>query len=372
MSGAEQSLLSFLEKIDREKIKPIVLLPEDGPFSKKLKDIGIEVLIFPFLIKFGEPHSIFKIPKILRAIYGITKIIKRKRIDIVHSNSPRAGFLGGLSAKLSSVFSIIHVRDIYLTPFSHPLKAFLLDIFSDIIVSVSEATRVSISEKRRAIDVKVKVIYNGIDIKKVDALKFRNVREEMGLRKEEILIGSIGILHSVKGHDILLRAIPYIKNKFSFVKALIVGDCLREEEKGYKDELKKIVKILGIEENVIFTGFREDIFDILNSIDILVLASKYPDPFPRILLEASAMRKPIVASRVGGIPEIIKNGISGILFEPSDHFALSDIIISLLENRERAEQLARNARKMVEDNFSIEKHVSEMTNLYFELFHKIQ
>lgn len=367
ISGAERSLLSFFEKIDRKLIEPILLLPEDGPLLKETEKIGIETIVLPYLIKFGESHSLFKLSRILRAVYMIVEIIKRKKIDIVHSNSPRAGFIGGLSARLALVPSVIHVRDIHQSPFSNYFKASILDALSDKIIAVSNATKISIGEKRRSLIKKVDVVYNGIDIEKIDSMMFRDFRKEIGVDNDVKLIASIGILHPVKGHDTLIKSIPLVKEKFPLLKALIVGDCFLEKEREYRDELKNLAESVGVLGDVIFTGFREDIFNVLKAIDIFVLPSKYPDPFPRALLEASAMKKPIIATRVGGIPEIIKDGFSGILIEPEDHLTLANAIILLLEKDELAHSLAFRSRKILEENFTIEKHLEKILYLYFEI-----
>jgi glycosyltransferase involved in cell wall biosynthesis len=367
MSGAEHSLLSLIEKLDRERFNPIILLPENGILEKKAKELGIETIVFPYLIKFGEGYRPWKLPKILMAVLGIVKLIKRKNIDIVHSNSPRAGFLGGLCAKLSKVASVIHVRDIHLSPFSNSLKAFILDILSDKIIAVSGATMLSIIEKRTYLERKTRVIYNGIDLKKIDSITFKDIRKELGLSEEELVMGSIGIIHPAKGHETLLRSVPIVKEKFPSLKVLIIGESFIEKERRYKDFLLNLTIELGISNDVIFTGWREDVLDLLKAMDIFVLPSIYPEPFPRTLLEASALKKPIVATKVGGVMEIVKDGHTGVLVSPSNHYELASAIISLLENRDKAEELAVNARKFLEGNFTIEKHVREITNLYLEL-----
>ncbi|MGQ9617710.1 MAG: glycosyltransferase [Candidatus Aminicenantia bacterium] len=367
ISGAEKSLLSFLERVDREIIEPIVVLPDKGPFYEKIKEAGIETILIPYLIKFGEAHSVLKIPRIIKGISRLCGFIKRRNIHIVHSNSPRAGFMGGLSAKLSSAKSIIHVRDIYLSPFSNLIKASILNILSDKIIAVSEATRKSVIQKLKSLSKKVEVIYNGIDLSKIDSLKFKNIKKEMGIREDEILIESVGILHPVKGHDTFIKAIQYVRERFPNIKALIVGDVLREEDKFFKKELETLTKELGISEQVIFTGFRDDVLGLMNSMDLIVLPSKYEEPFPRVLLEASILRKPILATKVGGIPEIIKDGFSGLLFPPSDYMALADAIKYLIERKDVAKRFGLAARKIVEESFRIEKHVDNLIRLYIDL-----
>lgn len=370
VSGGERSLLSFFEKVDKKFLEPMLLLPEDGPFFKEAEKVGVETVILHSLIKFGESHSLFKIPRILKALFEIVKIIKSKRIDIVHSNSPRTGFLGGLSAKIASVSSVIHVRDIHLSPFSNYFKALILDALSDKIIAVSNATKNAVMQKRTKLEFKTKVIYNGIDFEKLDKILTKNIRHELGIGENVPIIGSVGIIHPVKGHDTVIRASAIVRERFPNLKVLITGGYLLEADRLFEMELRNLVKELNLTDCVIFTGFRDDIYDILSIMDVLILASNYPDPLPRILIEASAMRKPIVATKVGGIPEIVEDGISGILIEPSDYKSLAEAVISLLENRPLATEMGLNARKIAESKFSIETHVREIENIYIELIKK--
>ena len=367
MSGAEFSLLSLLEKVDKEKFNPTLLLPEEGPFFQKAKQAGIEGILLPSMIKFGEGYRVHKLPKFITSLYKVMKVIKQKRINIVHSNSPRVAFLGGMAAKLSSIPSVIHVRDIHQSPFSQPLKSRLLDFLSDMIVSVSQATKDSIAEATPSIESKIKVVYNGIDFERLDNRPIRDIRPEFGIRENTPIIGSVGLIHPVKGLEILIRSASVIKNQFPSIKVFIIGGALLEMDIKYINGLDNLVKELDLEDNVIFTGFREDVFDLIKAMDVLVHPAIYPEPFPRSLLEAAAMKKPIVATKVGGVPEILDHDVSGLLIEPSDPTSLAKAVLSLLNNKEKAENLALKARQKVEKSFSIEKHVDHIETIYVKL-----
>jgi len=368
MSGSEFSLMGLIENLDKRRFNPILLLPEEGPFYKKAKEMSIETIILPCMIRFGEGYRFNKIPKILTSLHKLVRIIKQKGIHLVHSNSPRASYLGGMAARLASIPSVTHVRDIHQSPFSHPFKARLLGYLADTVVAVSSATKDSISGAIPSLESKIEVIYNGIDIQEFDDRDPKDIRQEFGISKRAPVIGSVGIIHPVKGHDILIRATVLIKKHFPSVKVFIVGGALFEKDRVFRLELDKLVEDFGLDKNIVFTGFREDVFDFIQAMDVLVHPATYPDPFPRILLEASALKKAIVATRVGGVPEILAHDVSGLLVEPGDPESLAEAVISLLRDRKKAEEFALKARQAVEKSFTIEKHVSNMTAIYERLF----
>lgn len=363
-------MLSLIEKLNKNIFKPFLALPENGLMVRKAKDLGVETFVVPHIIKLGEGYRLWKVLKITKCICDMIELIKKNKINIVHSNSPRAGFIGGFVAKLTSSASVIHVRDIHLSPFSNYFKALILDALSDKIIAVSNATKNAVMQKRTKLEFKTKVIYNGIDFEKLDKILTKNIRHELGIGENVPIIGSVGIIHPVKGHDTVIRASAIVRERFPNLKVLITGGYLLEADRLFEIELRNLVKELNLTDCVIFTGFRDDIYDILSIMDVLILASNYPDPLPRILIEASAMRKPIVATKVGGIPEIVEDGISGILIEPSDYKSLAEAVISLLENRPLATEMGLNARKIAESKFSIETHVREIENIYIELIKK--
>ena len=367
MSGAEFSLVSLLEKINRKRFNPILLLPQNGPFYDKANKIGIETLILPTMIKFSEGHNLSTFPKIVKAVYQLTHLIQKKNIQLVHSNSPRTAYIGGIAAKLTSIPSVIHVRDIHLSPFSHPLKARFLNILSDEIVAVSSATRDSILKSAPYLEPKIKVVYNGVDIKRLESIRFKDIRNEFGLKKDVPVIGCVGIIHPAKGQDILIQATALIKKSFPHVKVFLIGGIFLKKAKNYENELRRLTKKLGLEEIVVFTGFRSDVFDLINAMDVVVHPAIYPDPFPRSLLEASAIGKAIVATRVGGIPEMLENDVSALLIEPSVPIAIAEAVEHLLSEKTKARELASEAKSRIEKNFSIERHVENITAIYERL-----
>ena len=364
MSGAEFSLLSLMKGLDREQLRALLLLPEEGLFADRAREMGIELLIVPSMIRFGEVHGLATLPRAIKTIWRIVKIIRRQRVRVVHANSPRAAYIGGLAGRLAGAFTLTHVRDIDQSPFLSLTKSRMLGFLTDKIIAVSQATADAIFVVNPALRGKTEVVYNGIDLKGITVPPRQEIRGRLGISSSVKLIGAVGVIHPAKGQDILIRAAARISAVFPSLKVLLIGQVFHRNDESYGMKLKELVSELGIKDNVIFTGFRDDIFALIQALDVFVHPAIFRDPLPRTLLEAAACGRPIVATKTGGIPEIIDDGISGILVEPGDAAALAVAVISLLQHPHEALCLGVAARKKIEQDFPIHKHVSAITKIY--------
>jgi glycosyltransferase involved in cell wall biosynthesis len=364
VSGAEFSLLNLIKHLDRTRFIPHMLLAGSGPLAEIAEREGIPVIVLPELKQFEGGFHIVRFPELLWTVWRVGAIIRKNKIDLVHCNSPRAAYIGGAAARLAGIPSVIHVRDIVFSPFASALKSRFLNWVSDSIITVSDATRLSVIRRYPRINQKTHTIVNGVDIGHMDGLPVTNVRGGLGVGDIAPLVGSVGMISEVKGNDVLIRALAIVKRSFPEIRALIVGAPFHPGDAKYFCELKELVGRLGLEANVVFPGFREDVLDLIRSLDLLVHPAVYPDPLPRVLLEAAALRIPIVATRVGGVPEIIEDGKSGVLVDPGDPEALAQGIMGLLEDKVKARRLAETARKRVEEFFSIQGHVDRVMAIY--------
>ncbi len=367
MSGAEFSLLSLMKGLDREQFRALLLLPEEGLFADRAREMGIELQIVPSMIRFGEMHGLAALPRAIKSIWRIVKIIRRRRIQVVHANSPRAAYIGGLAGRLAGVFTVTHVRDIDQSPFLSPAKSRLLGLLSDKVIAVSQSTADAVLGVNPALRGKTEVVYNGIDLQEIAEHPPQETRDGLGISSSVKLIGAVGVIHPAKGQDVLIRAAARIRAVFPSFNVLLIGQVFHRNDESYETKLKALASELGIKDNIIFTGFRADVFALIQALDVFVHPAVFRDPLPRTLLEAAACGRPIVATRTGGIPEIIDDGISGILIEPGDAAALAAAVISLLQHPHEARCLGEAARKKIEQAFPIRKHVSAMTAIYRSL-----
>jgi glycosyltransferase involved in cell wall biosynthesis len=366
-SGAEFCLLRLMAGLEKKKFQPMLLLPEPGPLSNQAETMGIETIILPSLIKFGEPFRFWKTFRIFRAAWLLKKIIREKKIDLLHANAPRAVYAGGPAAWFGKIPLVTHVRDIEWSPFSSRFKSRYLGFFSTRIVPVSHAVARSILRVNPALSAKTEVIYDGFDTETISSALRTDIRREWRLAPGTRLIGSVGIIHPSKGQDILIRAAARLKPMIPTIKLLLIGEVFHPDAKAYRDGLENLAEELGIGDDVIFTGFRHDALTLIQGLDVFVHSAVIPDSLPGALIEAAALGKAIVAARVGGVGEIVEHEDSALLVEPGDVDSLAAAIRSLLTDTEKADRLSRQARRRATSIFAIQSHLEGVSRMYEQI-----
>ncbi len=211
---------------------------------------------------------------------------------------------------------------------------------------------------------KIAVIPSGIDFSVFDEIKDRNfLQREFGFADDDFLVGIVAALEDHKGHAYLFQATKIIREHSPKIKLIVVGTG------SLRLELESQVHQLGIEDIVFFLGFREDVPRILASLDLFVLSS-HLEGLGSSLLDAMASRLPVVATRAGGIPEIVRHGETGLLVPPKDPEALAKAIIELYHDRNLANYLAEKGREYVRRHFSAEAMADRVVDLYFKIARK--
>ena len=355
LGGGQRSLLLILERLNKKRFKPFLICPSGGDLIEKAKKLGVETAI----IKMGtlKRLNFFYIPV---TVWKLKRFIKQKNIDLIHTDAPRQTFYTGIAARLAGKPIIWHVR--VSDPEENVYNKFLLTLSSKVI-AVSKAVRERLEEVAPRSD-KFVVIYNGVDLTEFNQqLADKRFKEEFEIEDDWILVGTVGQLTRGKGQDIFLRAAAQVSKLFPNVKFIIVGDGNED----YRKKLEDLSKELRIAEKVIFAGFREEIPQIMSSLDIVVLSSTHLEGFSRIILEGMASSKPVIATRVGGNPEAVKDGKTGILVSPGDPQRLAKAILELVKNENKRFQLGIAGRRRSEKLFNIEKNIAQIEKLYEEL-----
>lgn len=361
IGGAEVSLFNLVNKLDREHFAPVVAIPSGGQFFDKLKKTGIDIKI----LSLGE-FSRKKIFSFLFPTIKLTNLIKKERIDLVHANSIYIAEQSYFAAKLAGVPCICHVRDLAPVLGAGVLR---LAAFKNTqkIIAISEAVKKDLVEKLHVPENKIIRIYNGVDTEEfspdICPDKFRS-EFNLGSKK---LIGMVGRFSPEKGQEIFLRAAEEVLKVYNDVKFVIVGDAKLGSEK-FKTEMAALSAKLNLNDKVIFTGFRDDLPQILRSLDILVVPSR-AEPFGRVIIEAFACSIPVIATNSGAAAEIISKK-SGILVKPDNVLELKQAIVELLKNPEQSKLMGQQGRELVLERFSIIKHVSEIEGLYRKILHR--
>ncbi len=356
IGGGEISLLNLLENINQSKFNPHVVMPQSGDFTEKVKQLGVGVNILE-LKKVKNPLNIFFS---LRRINRLCGIIKQQKIGLIHSNSTGGiAFLGGMAARIMKIPFIWHVRIINS---AGPLDIIQCVLSTKIIV-ISEAV-----EKRFwwiPVTKKIVTIYNGVNTDNFKEQREMNFRDEIGCKEDDFLVGTIGRFIPLKGYEYFIKAAKIILEKAPNAKFLIVG-LDYDKENRYLSYLKKLTRDLELKDKIIFLGEREDVPQILSSLDVFVFTS-IGESFGRVLIEAMGCAKPVVAFRSGGVPEIVEEGLTGFLVSPKDSRKMAEKIIYLLNNKEIRQKIGQAGRLRAERLFDIKAHVKRVEDLYLSL-----
>ena len=354
--GGERLFAQLISRLPRDRYRITVACAPGGIFEEKIKGSG--ALLEPI-----DMRNRFNPGIILRLV----NIVKREKIDIVHSQGGRADFFARIVARLAKVPVLISTIQMPVEGYDvNPVKKSvyvaldrLSERFVDKFIVVSKSLGQALIQKHKITPDKLVLIYNGIEVDEYRP-NGKEVRREFGLEDGVPVIGAIGRLVWQKGFNYFIEAIPEIVRHMPDAKFLLVGDGpLRERLEALSEELK-------VRDNVIFTGFRSDIKEILSTVDLLVVPSLL-EGFPMVTLEAMAMAKPIVATNIDGITEQITDGVNGILIPPKDPSALAKTVVRVLNDKEFARSIGLLARKKVEQEFSVEKMVAETEEVYMSL-----
>lgn len=356
-AGAEAqaaTVASYL--VGRADVSLSAVLLNEGQLARELRRLGVPVTVV------DENQN-----SAIRILTFLTRFFRENDVNVVHTHRYKESVLGTIAAKLAGVPHVIRT----VHGLSEPMRGWdrakirayealdkaILRVFGDLVIAVSER----MAETLKGSGYKptaVTHIHNGVDLRNVKARRpAADVRRALGVDPHMILIGTAGRMWPVKGHAYLLRAAKRILEKEPGVRVLIVGSG------PLKDELRALARDLQIDGECLFVGPRSDIYDLIGAMDIFVLPS-LEEGIPMALLEAMALQKPVVATAVGGIPEIIRHRATGLLVSPRDEQALADACLEVALNREWAQTLGAQGRRVVEEEFSQERNGQTLVEMY--------
>ena len=294
------------------------------------------------------------------SIVSIFKILKKTKADIIHTHSSIDSWLVGSVAKLSQI-PVIRSRHISI-PINNMFPNNLL--YSRIprkIITSGEAISEVVKSVPGVNPGNVKSVSAGVDFRRFDfKINGIKIREELGVNPGQPLIGKIGVIRGWKGYNYLLEAAPIILKKFPDARFVFVGNG-----PGF-EQTKSIAKSLGLEQKLTFLGHRDDIPEIMAGLDIQVLASFAGEGTPQVIPQAFAMKTPLVATRVGSIPEMLGQGKRGILVEPKNSVDLANGIINLIENPGIRNELAEKGYEFCRNELGVDRMIDETITIYEE------
>jgi len=369
--GSGNSLFNLLKFLNQEKFKPLVVTLNDGPQFTKIKELGVKIIklhakeiepennegVLTYLKLFYQ-GIFYLLPLTLKLLF----IIKKYKIDLLHINTNIiSGIPAILAGKMAGIPCICHIRQT-----RRPIKRekFFFRWIDKIILLNQKAKEIYLEDTQSN---KLSLIYDGLDL---EGFKPKNDRER--ITKEFNLNGSpcVGVLGRLvegKGLDDFIKASALVLKEKPETKFFIVGSD-PSEDKHLEKELKSLAQTLNLNGNLIFTGWRNDVSDLISSFDVLVQpSSSFPEGFGLTCIEAMALGKPVVATNIPGPQDIVVDGKTGFLVPAYAPTSLAEAILKLLNNPQLAKNMGEEGRERAEELFDIRKNVKKIEALYEEI-----
>ncbi len=359
--GAGHSLKYLCEYVDRSRVEPIVVLPNDGVIGDRLREIGVPTLLMPRLrerfyeLRF-EKKNVFTVAlSYLRNAFDsivftfqLAGLARKHDADLIYGNHMMVKIMATVAGLLSGRRVVLHTRTIY----SNGPERWLYTAFGSMphvkrIVAVSRAS----AENFRAIPEKVRVVWNGVPIEEVrsqagdgDALG------ELGVPAGMRTIGFVGRLVAWKGVDVFLDAAEVVGKQRDDVAFVLIGDVPTGSTHASLDDYRAEAAGRGLEGRIFFAGFQSNPARFVRQFHAVAVPSVSPDPCPRVVIEAMALGTPVIGTNHGGIPEQIEHEESGMLVPPRDAAALAEAMLRLLDDRTLHARIVEAADERVREN----------------------
>jgi glycosyltransferase involved in cell wall biosynthesis len=348
VGGGELSLMDLVRGLDRDRWAPILVVPEEGDVAALARDLDLPVHVIP-LPALRRPSLAGA-----RSVTALAGLARAADAALIHANGSRAMAYAGAAGRLTSCPALWHVR----IADSDGLLDRALCAMATLVVATSRG----VARRLSWAPAKIRVVPNGIDLE-----RFAPRASSATLRAAALQLPpsapialSVGRHVPEKGYRHLIDAAALLEKTKPGVHWVLVGDG---ELRG---ELEGQARRLDLASRVHFTGSRNDVADLLALADVFVLPSE-SEGFGRVLVEAMAMARAIVATNVGGIPDIVLDGETGVLVEPADPLALADAVGRLLDDPARAARLGAAGRQRAESTFSLSAHVDGVERIYDEI-----
>ena len=299
------------------------------------------------------------------SLWTLVRLIRRHRIDVLHLNGHGSSTFGRLAGLLTHTPSVVHVHgDAFYSPGGYPLYVRAIDRilapWTARAVSISEATREFCIDAMGFQPSQVEVVHNPTPLLasgEIGPDRLRALRNRYAIADDEPVVGIASRLHRVKGHHVLLPAFQRVLATCPTARLLVVGDGPE------RPRLETQARTLGVESRVSFVGFQEEVPAHLRLCRVTAIPSVHPEPFGLVAVESLAAGVPVVASRIGGLPEIVTDGVAGLLVEPDNPEQLAQALLRILTDTSLAAELA--ARCVRESQrFAMEHHVKQMEEVF--------
>lgn len=359
--GAKTHVINLLQELNKRLSVKVICFMK-GPFYYEAKEKGINIQVYEQRKRYD-----------LSVIKNLIKEIKKENYALIHSHGARANFVTYMVKKFYPIPAVTTIHSDYKLDFKGSFYKNLIykniNYLSlkhmDYYIAVSESFREMLIERNFKPE-GIMTVYNGINMEEVEAVKINeHFFEEYGIftDKNIVKVGILARLHPVKGVAIFIKAAQQVLQKRQDVEFFIGGDG---EE---KEKLRKLAKELGVDNKLHFLGYIEDPYSFISQIDINTNTS-YSESFPYVILEGGVFKRPIIASNVGGIKELVIDGETGLLFEAGDVETLSSHILTLVEKEELRKNLGNNLYNRIKKYYTAEKMADQQVSIYQQILNK--
>lgn len=367
LGGAERSMLELIARLDPSRLRPILACPLEGPLADRARGMGLEP--WPFEAPEAARHAsreawaasplstAWSARSFGLALWHLAQRAKAEGVVAIHTNTLKAHVLGAPLARLAGTELVWHLRDL---PSSRGNAGRLLTWAAKLgrpkAIAIAEAVR---RDWPLVVREQARVVHNGIDLASFDA---RAAAEAPPALPQEPVVASLSHLIPWKGHGDFLGAVAKLAPRFPEVAWAVGGDDIFQFQ-GERERLRALAEMLGVSEQVAFLGHVEAVPSFMKALHLFVLPSHH-EPFGRVLLEAMAAGRPVVATRGGGVPEVVVHGETGLLVPPGRPDALAEAIGELLSDPARAEAMGEAGRRRVAERFSLQATVAGVESAY--------
>lgn len=368
LSGGEISLLHLVTRMDRERFKALVILGEPGRLEEELRAAGIETMVLSLdrgvadtrkdsLKGGGIAGKLGAAFGMLGYIMRLRRVLRRRRVKLLHTNSLKSDLIAGLAGRLAFVPVVWHVRDIidtaYLPGAAVKLMRKAARMLPAHVISISKAVEDSLELPASKPHT---VVYNGIV---PEAIPAPPDTPPAGPPR----IAMVGRITKWKGQHIFIEAAAQLKGKYPDARYQIIGSAMFDETE-YDAEIRALPAKLGVENSIEFLGHREDVPQLIQDVHVIVHSSITPEPFGKVVVEGMLAGKPVVATNGGGVPEIVNDGETGLLVPMGDAPAMAAAIDKLLADPPHAQTIGRQARQAALESFPISKTVAGVEDVF--------
>ena len=371
-AGAQRVLLEVLSAIEPDFL-PIVGFPEQGPFVAEIRGRGVETFLYPLGRYRSGRKSIADMTKLpLRSLYCgllLARMIHRRKIRLVYINGPRPLIAGALAARLAGRPSVFHLHltmtrkeDIFMVARAakHVTR----------IVACSKTTAAALLAGHPEFNGLVQVIYNPVRRSSASECTSPPVADLQTYQSNarELIVSVVGRITPQKGQHVVLEAASELTWRGRSVHIVFVGaiDPHNPEDISYLSSLRSMATASGLERLISWAGYQEDPNPFYAGCDVVVIPSTVSEGLPMVALEAMQLGVPVIGSNVGGIPEIVRDGVNGFLFPPRNAVALADCVQRLWDDTGLLGQMKANAFATMDRRFSVESFRSEIRRVVAE------